>query len=55
VARGIGELVDAYTAAGITEHELDSPRFLRVARIREMQSAGRLDADMRWMPATVGG
>ena len=47
VQRGIEEMVAAYRAAGLTLDAFLSPRFLRVARIRELVEAGELDAELR--------
>ena len=47
VQRGIEEMVAAYRAAGLTLDAFLSPRFLRIARIRELVEAGELDAELR--------
>ncbi len=48
---GIRELLDAYRSYGLTREELRSGRYVRLARIRELREAGRLDADLRWRAA----
>ena len=54
VAAGVLELADAIASEpGLTREEFEGPRFGRIARIRELQEAGRLDGDMRWAPALV--
>jgi nucleoside-diphosphate-sugar epimerase len=53
VALGIRELVAAYLADPFTADDFESSRFIRIARIRELQDAGTLDADLRWAPAVV--
>ncbi|HYH90647.1 MAG TPA: SDR family oxidoreductase [Solirubrobacteraceae bacterium] len=47
VQRGIDEMLAAYDAAGLTLEQFLSPRFQRIARIRELVEAGELDADLR--------
>ncbi len=49
--RGIEQLYQAYTAAGLTEADFLSSRYLRIKRVREQIEAGRFDA--RLMPRTV--
>jgi nucleoside-diphosphate-sugar epimerase len=46
--RGAEELYEAYRRASLDEQDLLGPRFTRLARIREHQEAGRLDAALRW-------
>jgi nucleoside-diphosphate-sugar epimerase len=48
VERGVGELVDAFKAHPFTLADFESARFVRIARIRELQADGRLDPDLRW-------
>ena len=48
---GARELYEAYRQAGLGEKDLLGPRFTRLARIREHQQAGRLDAALRWTSA----
>ena len=52
---GAAQLAAAYRAAGLTEEEFRGARYVRLSRIRELQSAGNLGADLRWTvdPATV--
>lgn len=45
---GARELYEAYRKAGLGERDLLGPRFTRLARIRELQAAGRLDTALRW-------
>jgi nucleoside-diphosphate-sugar epimerase len=47
---GVDELVDAYRRHTLTHEDFTSSRFQRVARIRELQDAGRLDVHLRQMP-----
>jgi nucleoside-diphosphate-sugar epimerase len=44
---GIGELVGAYTSAGMTYDDFLSSRFVRLRRIRELLSAGLIDEMLR--------
>src|SRR5215207_2650693 len=53
---GARELYEAYRRAGLGEEDLLGPRFTRLARIRDLQAAGRLDGALRWtaeMPAAA--
>jgi nucleoside-diphosphate-sugar epimerase len=47
VQRGIEEMLAAYEAAALTLDDFLSPRFLRIACIRELVEAGELDAELR--------
>jgi nucleoside-diphosphate-sugar epimerase len=54
VRRGVEQLYDAYAGNGLTFDEFTGPRYLRIARVRELQAAGRLDDDLRWrVPAAA--
>ena len=48
---GARQLADAYVAAGLTETEFRGARYVRLARIKELQEAGRLDSALRWRAA----
>jgi nucleoside-diphosphate-sugar epimerase len=47
VAGGIEQVRAAYDADGVTLDDLLSPRFQRLARLRELVDAGEVDADLR--------
>jgi nucleoside-diphosphate-sugar epimerase len=47
---GAAQLAAAYRAAGLTEEQFRGARYVRLSRIRELQSAGSLDAELRWAP-----
>jgi nucleoside-diphosphate-sugar epimerase len=51
VAAGVRELADAYRRAGLTKDEFVSGRFLRIARVKELQAAGLMDDDLRRVTA----
>ena len=51
LARGIRDLADAYRRFGIRKADLEGGRFVRLARIKELQAAGRLDWSLRWRGA----
>ena len=56
VRQGIGELVEAYRAHGLTAEEFLGQRFTRIKRIQALQHDGRLDDAMRWRhPRTAHG
>lgn len=48
VAKGVVQLREAYTANGLTQHDLEGSRFLRIARIQELLDSKRLDDDLRF-------
>ncbi|HSS58261.1 MAG TPA: SDR family oxidoreductase [Solirubrobacteraceae bacterium] len=47
VQKGIEEMLAAYTAHHLTLDQFLSPRFQRLARLRELVEAGELDAELR--------
>jgi len=51
VAAGVRELDEAYRRAELTKEEFVSGRFLRIARVKELQAAGLMDDDLRRVPA----
>jgi len=51
VADGVRELLDAFTAHGLTAAQLEGARYTRLARISELAGAGRLDDELRWRDA----
>ena len=53
VPRGVEELYEAYVRHGLTFEEFTGPRFLRIKQVQELQAAGRVDGDLRWL-APVG-
>jgi nucleoside-diphosphate-sugar epimerase len=55
VRRGVEELYDAYVRNGLSFEEFIGTRYLRINRVRELQEAGRLDDELRWLvPAEIG-
>ena len=48
VRQGIDELFDAYRRHGLGVDEFLGSKYLRMKRIRELQSQGRLDRSLRW-------
>ena len=57
--KGARELYDAYRAAGLTTTDLETGRYVRIAEIKRLQQAGRLDCSLHWLSrpaaATVNG
>ncbi len=51
VRLGMEELYDAYRRHGLTAEEFLGSRYLRIRHVRELQAAGRLDDDLRWVAA----
>jgi nucleoside-diphosphate-sugar epimerase len=55
VRQGVTQLHRAYRAAGLTAEQFLGDRYLRIKQIRKLQSAGRLDEELRWRaPAAAG-
>ncbi|MCC6783089.1 MAG: SDR family oxidoreductase [Planctomycetes bacterium] len=52
VRRGIVELRDAYRAAGVSEADFSTGRYLRIRHVLAQQAAGRLGPDLRGIPAS---
>lgn len=48
VKAGIEELRDAYRANALTKEDFLGSRYLRILRIRELLTGGRVDGDLRW-------
>jgi len=51
--RGARELRDAYLEAGLTAEEFLGARYIRLKRIQQLQSEGRLDGNLRWQEAPL--
>ena len=47
-SKGAKQLYDAYRAAGLTQEDVDSPRYFRLRTLREQLASGRLGQDLRW-------
>lgn len=47
VRQGVGELYDAYRAHGLTIEDLEGSRLQRIARVKQLQADGALDASLR--------
>jgi nucleoside-diphosphate-sugar epimerase len=48
VPDGVRQLVDAYDRHGMTQDDLESPRFVRLRRIEELMGSGLLEPTLRW-------
>jgi hypothetical protein len=48
VSEGVRQLIRAFRDAGLTEADLEDPRFRRVRRVRQLMADGALDAGLRW-------
>ncbi len=46
---GVAELYDAFIERGLRVEDLDGPRYIRLARIRELTAQGRLSPSLRWI------
>jgi nucleoside-diphosphate-sugar epimerase len=51
VREGVEELYNAYRRQNLTLEDLDGPRYVRIAHIRDLLSAGRVDASLRLQSA----
>jgi nucleoside-diphosphate-sugar epimerase len=51
VLDGVRQLAEAYRSHALTWNDLSSPRFIRLRRIQDLQDAGKLGADLRWLHA----
>jgi nucleoside-diphosphate-sugar epimerase len=51
VRRGVEQLYEAYRRHGLTKDEFLGSKYLRIRRVKELQTAGRLDASLRWLAA----
>ncbi|HKY68851.1 MAG TPA: hypothetical protein VJM49_20855, partial [Acidimicrobiales bacterium] len=47
IARGIEQLARDMHDIGLSADDFEGPRFVRVARVRALMAAGRLDDDLR--------
>src|SRR5262249_15054551 len=52
VRKGIEQLSRAFKQHGLTPEAWTGKKFLRIKRIKELQSAGQLDGHMRWRTAS---
>jgi hypothetical protein len=48
--KGAQELYSNYQANGLTFADVESGRFTRLARIRELMQDSRVDGRLRWLP-----
>lgn len=58
VRKGVEQLYDAYRRYGLTAFEFMGSKYLRIKRIKQLQSEGRLDGSLRWrneVPAVAAG
>jgi nucleoside-diphosphate-sugar epimerase len=51
VAAGIDQLARDMRTFGLSADDFEGPRYVRLARVRELLAAGRLDGDLRAVPA----
>jgi nucleoside-diphosphate-sugar epimerase len=49
VRTGVVELAEAYARDGLTFEEFAGTSYLRVKRVKQLQDAGRIDDDLRWL------
>ena len=51
---GARQLYDAYKRFGLTLADFEGARYMRIQHVRALQSDGKLDSNLRWIPASVG-
>ena len=51
--RSAEEMLAAYREIGLTIEDFKGSRFMRIARLKELMAAGRLDEELRWRAAAV--
>jgi nucleoside-diphosphate-sugar epimerase len=55
VRRGAEQLYAAYRRYGLSEFDFEGTKYLRIQRIKQLQSEGRLDASLRWRVGVPAG
>jgi nucleoside-diphosphate-sugar epimerase len=50
---GARQLYDAYKSFGLTLADFEGARYMRIKHVKKLQSEGRLDLNLRWIPARV--
>jgi nucleoside-diphosphate-sugar epimerase len=50
---GARQLYDAYKAFGLTLADFEGARYMRIQHVKKLQDEGRLDSNLRWIPAAV--
>ena len=51
VARGVQQIYDGYRTHGLTSEQFLGTRYVRIKRIKQLQSEGRLESSLRWRTA----
>lgn len=54
VREGARQLYEAYKAFGLTLADFEGARYMRIKHVRLLQTEGKLDSDLRWIPAAIG-
>ena len=49
--RGVQELRAAFQQTGLTREDFTGPKYVRLARLKSLLQAGRLDENLRWKQA----
>lgn len=50
---GARELYDAYRKFGLTLADFEGARYMRIQHVKRLQLEGKLDSNLRWVPAAV--
>jgi nucleoside-diphosphate-sugar epimerase len=53
VRKGVEQLYQAFRQEGLTKEQFLGPTFMRIKQIQKLQGEGRLDSNLRWIPALV--
>ena len=51
--KGARQLYDAYKTFGLTLADFEGARYMRIKHIANLQSEGRLDSNLRWVPVAA--
>ena len=50
---GARQLHEAYKKFGLTLADFEGPTYMRIQTVKTLQAEGKLDSDLRWIPAAV--
>jgi nucleoside-diphosphate-sugar epimerase len=54
VREGARQLHEAYKKFGLTLADFEGARYMRIKHVRQLQSEGKIDSDLRWIPGAIG-
>ncbi len=53
VRKGVRELAEAFQRVGLTQTDFNGPKYVRLARLKELMVDGQLDENLRWKSRQV--